>query len=191
MVSGELYDASDAELCSDRLRARELSAAFNTVAPKEKQEKRNILKRLLGRTGDNIIIEPPFHCDYGYNISVGNNFFANFNCVILDCAGVKIGDNVMFGPNVAIYTAGHPIDFVSRRKRLEYAFPISIGSDVWIGGNTVVNPGVTIGSNVVVGSGSVVTRDIPDGCIAAGNPCRVLRKITSYDKEFYFKEKMF
>lgn len=191
MIAGELYNASDAELGRDRLSARELFSVLNSLAPSEKRKRREILEELLGEVGENLLIEPPFRCDYGYNISIGDNFFANFNCVILDCAPVRIGHNVLLGPNVAIYAAGHPIDFAVRREGLEYAFPVSIGNDVWVGGNTVINPGVSVGNNVVIGSGSVVTADIPDGCVAAGNPCRVLRKISEHDKEYYFKGKSF
>lgn len=137
------------------------------------------------------LFEPPFRCDYGYNIEIGENFYSNYNCTILDCAKVTIGNNVLFAPNVSLFTAGHPIDATLRAQEYEYAFPITIGNDVWIGGNTVINPGVTIGSNVVIGSGSVITKDIPSNCIAAGNPCRVIRDITEEDKQYYYKKLKF
>lgn len=136
-------------------------------------------------------IEAPFHCDYGYNIEVGENFFANYNLVILDVGKVKIGKNVQFAPNVAIYTAGHPVHPDSRNSGYEYGIDITIGDNVWLGGNTVVMPGVHIGNNVVIGGGSVATKDIPDDVIAVGNPCRVLRKITEADRKYYFKDREF
>ena len=136
-----------------------------------------LLKRLLGKTGENLIIEPPFACDYGYNIEVGENFYANVNLVILDGAKVRIGDNAFIAPNVGIYTAGHPLDASDRNKGLEYAYPITIGDNVWIGAGAIILPGVTIGDNVVIGAGSVVTKDIPACSLAVGNPCRVIRKI--------------
>lgn len=134
---------------------------------------------------------PPFHCDYGKNIEVGENFFANYNCIILDVAKVTIGKNVMFAPNVSIYTAGHPIHPDSRNSGYEYGIPVTIGDNVWIGGSVVINPGVTIGNNVVIGSGSVVTKDIPDNVIAVGNPCRVIREITEEDRKYYYKDRTF
>ena len=146
---------------------------------------------LCGRTGQHLHIEEPFHCDLGYNIEVGEWFYANYNCVILDVCRVTIGDNVMFAPNVAIYAAGHPVHPAARNSGYEYGQPVAIGNNVWLGGNTVVTPGVTIGDNVVVGAGSVVTRDIPANVVAAGNPCRVLRAITEADADYYFKDRKF
>lgn len=137
---------------------------------------------MFGKVKGSFFIEPPFRCDYGYNIDVGENFYANYNCTILDCAQVLIGDNVLFGPNVSLFTAGHPIHLETRHEGLEFALPIVIGNDVWIGGGTIVNPGVTIGHNVVIGSGSVVTKHIPSDSIAVGNPCKVMRKITDRDR---------
>lgn len=133
----------------------------------------------------------PFRCDYGYNISFGKNFYSNYNCTMLDCAKITISDNVMFAPNVSLFTATHPIDAEKRNSGIEFAMPITIGNNVWIGGNSVVMPNVTIGNNVVIGAGSVVTKDIPDNCIAVGNPCRVLREISEQDKIYYFKGKRF
>lgn len=145
-----------------------------------------VVKDLLGKS-ENAFINPPFYCDYGTHIEVGKNFFANYNCTILDVAKVKIGDNCQLAPNVAIYTAGHPIHPVSRNSLYEYGKEITIGDNVWIGGNSVICPGVHIGDNAVIGAGSVVTKDIPDWCIAAGNPCRVLRRITDEDKKKLFR----
>ena len=137
--------------------------------------------------GKEFYIEPPFHCDYGYNISIGQNFYSNYNCTILDCAQVTIGNNVLFGPNVSLFTAGDPIHPAPRNEGIEYAFPITIGNNVWIGGGVIVNPGITIGDNVVIGSGSVVTKDIPSNVIAVGNPCKVLKEITDEDRNKYFR----
>lgn len=136
-----------------------------------------LLKKLLGKTGENLIVEPPFTCDYGYNIEVGENFYANVNLVILDGAKVRIGDNAFIAPNVGIYTAGHPLDASDRNKGLEYAYPITIGNNVWIGAGAIILPGVTIGNNVVIGAGSVVTKNIPAYSLAVGNPCRVIKRI--------------
>ena len=155
------------------------------------QRSQELLKQILGKTGENVWIEAPFHCDYGYNIEVGENFFANYNLVILDVGKVKIGKNAQFAPNVAIYTAGHPVHPDSRNSGYEYGIDVTIGDNVWLGGNTVVMPGVHIGNNVVIGGGSVVTKDIPDDVIAVGNPCRVLRKITEDDRKYYFKDREF
>ena len=143
------------------------------------------LKELFGSTGEKIWIEPPFHCDYGCHVSVGEGFYANYDCIILDVCPVTIGERVLLGPRVCIYTAAHPMDAAVRATGLEYGKPVVIGDDVWIGGNSVINPGVTVGSNTVIGSGSVVTRSIPSGVIAVGNPCRVLRPITDEDSRFW------
>ena len=176
--AGELYDASyDPELLSERRSCKRLCSEYNRLAQLCCEEADSIVRRLLGRTGEHFLIEPPFFCDYGYNIEIGENFYANANCVILDGAEVRFGDNVFIGPNCAFYTAGHPLDAGQRRLGLEFARPISVGSDVWFGGNVVVLPGVTIGDRCVIGAGSVVTRDIPAGCLAFGNPCRVIRKL--------------
>lgn len=146
-----------------------------------------VVRELLGKS-ENAFINPPFYCDYGKHIEVGKNFFANYNCTLLDVAKIRIGDNCLMAPNVAIYTAGHPVHPVSRNSAYEYGKEVTIGDNVWLGGNTVVCPGVHIGNNVVIGAGSVVTRDIPDWCIAAGNPCRVIRKITEEDQRKLFRE---
>ena len=149
-----------------------------------------IVKELLGKS-ENAFINPPFYCDYGSHIEVGKNFFANYNCTIIDVAKVTIGNNCQMAPNVAIYTAGHPLHPVSRNSLYEYGISVTIGDNVWIGGNTVILPGVHIGSNTVIGAGSVVTKDIPDWVVAAGNPCRVIRKITEDDKKYYYKDREF
>lgn len=187
MLSGKLYKAFGEELSSERQYAKEMIFDYNTIRPSQGDKQKEIIKKLLGVVGNSFCIEPPFRCDYGYNISIGENFYSNYNCTILDCAKVIIGDNVMFAPNVSLFTAGHPIHFEPRNAALEYAFPITIGDNVWIGGGVVVNPGITIGDNVVIGSGSVVTKDIESNSIAVGNPCKVIRKVTDEDKKYYFK----
>lgn len=177
-VQGLLYDANyDAELLAERLRAKELLYDYNRLRPSQQTERRALLERLLGKMGQQTVIEQPFFCDYGYNIEVGANFFANFNFVVLDEAKVRIGDNVFIAPNVGIYTAGHPLDVAQRNQGLEYARPVTIGNNVWIGAGVSILPGVTIGDGVVIGAGSVVTKDIPAGMLAVGNPCRVIREI--------------
>ena len=177
MLNGELYLAFGEELFSERQHAKELIYKYNNLKPDEIEERNLIIKELLGETGENFFIEPPFRCDYGYNIKWGENSYANYNCTILDCAEVKIGKDVLIGPNVGIYTAGHPISFKDRVAGLEYAYPIEIGDGAWIGGGTTINPGVKIGKNSVIGSGSVVTKDIPDNVVAVGNPCKVIKSI--------------
>lgn len=187
MLAGKLYRAYEEELLAERQAAKELIFEFNTLHPSKIEQRKKIIQRLLGKTGKNFIIEPPFRCDYGYNISVGENFYANYNCTILDCAKVTIGDNVFIAPNVNLFTAEHPVHPDIRNTQLEYAIPIIIGSNVWLGGGVIVNPGVTIGDNTVIGSGSVVIRDIPANVVAAGNPCRVRRKITEKDKNNFLE----
>lgn len=187
MISGKLYKAFGEELLAERQRAKEMIFDFNSLRPSQIDKRNKILISLLGKTKDKFFIEPPFRCDYGYNIKIGANFYSNYNLIIIDCATVTIGDNVLIGPNVGIYTAGHPLHYEVRNQEYEYAFPITIGDNVWIGGNVVINPGVSIGENSVIGSGSVVTKDIPNNVIAIGNPCKVLREITDYDRQYYFK----
>lgn len=185
MLSGELYHFLDPELQQDAARSRRLTRLFNHTTEEQQEYRVQLLKELLGGTGENLYIEPPFRCDYGSNIYVGENFYANFDCIILDVAEVLIGSNCLFGPRVCVYTPCHPIDASVRNTELESGKPVRIGDNVWIGGNAVINPGVTIGSNVVIGSGSVVTKDIPDHVVAAGNPCRVIRPITDADKQYW------
>ncbi len=177
MLEGKLYKATGKEILEERQHARELLFSFNALAPSEIEGRKDIIRKLFGSTGGNFFIEPPFHCDFGYNISIGNNFYSNYNLIILDCARTEIGDNVLIGPNVGIYAAGHPIDYKLRNEELEFALPIRIGNNVWIGGNVVINPGISIGDNTVIGSGSVVTRDIPSNVVAAGNPCKIIREL--------------
>ena len=182
MLRGMLYDADDSTLCADRVRAKELCHAYNQLRPSDAAGMRELLRRLLGETGETFCVTAPFWCDYGYNIHLGKNFYANHNCVILDCAKVTFGDHVMVGPNCGFYTACHPIDPQQRREGVEFARPITVGNDVWFGGGCTVLPGVTIGDGCVIGAGSVVTRDIPANTVAAGNPCRVLRSISEADR---------
>ena len=185
MLSETLYIPQDEELAADCARSRRLVRLINGTTEEQAEYRVQLFKELFGRTGENLWVEPPFHCDYGCHISVGENFYANFDCIILDVCDVTIGDNVFLAPRVCIYTAGHPIDAGVRRRQLEYGKKVGIGNDVWGGGNTVINPGVTIGDNVIIGSGSVVTKDIPSGVIAAGNPCRVLRPVTEEDTRYW------
>ena len=179
--AGKLYDANyDTELIAERAACKELCYDYNRLRPAQTNEKKRILSELLGKTGENFQIEPPFYCDYGYNIEIGENFYANVNCVILDGAKVTFGNNVFIAPNCGFYTAGHPLDVAQRNQGLEYAYPITIGNNVWIGAQACILPGVTIGDNTVIGAGSVVTKDIPANVVAAGNPCRVIRKIADF-----------
>lgn len=183
MLAGMLYMASDPELAADHARKWELVGQINRA--RRREEVLPLMRELLGELGEDSWIEPPFHCDYGSHIHIGRHFYANCDCIFLDVCDITIGDDVFIAPRVSIFTATHPIDAGVRNAELEYGKPVRIGSSVWIGGNTVINPGVTIGDNVVIGSGSVVTRDIPDGVIAAGNPCRVLRPITEEDRQYW------
>lgn len=179
-AQGLMYDANfDEELLNDRKKAKMLCYTYNLLSPDKTEEKKELLNQLLGKTGESFIMEPPFHCDYGYNIEIGENFFSNMNFVVLDGAKVKIGNNVFIAPNVGIYTAGHPLDVEERIKGMEYAYPVTIGDNVWIGGGVSILPGVTVGNNAVIGAGSVVTKDIPDNAVAVGNPCRVIKYITN------------
>ena len=182
---GLLYYGSDQELSADRDAAKQLCYEFNFSSPADSEKRREILAKLFGSVGKGIWIEPMFQCDYGYHIHVGDNFYVNHNCVMLDCAPICFGDNVLVGPNCGFYTAGHPLDVERRTQWLEYAKPIHVGNNVWFGGNAVVLPGVTIGDDVVIGAGSVVTKDIPSGVLAAGNPCKVIREITEEDKKSF------
>lgn len=181
---------SDEEIFNEQKRARILTQKLNTMDRADFEGLKAVAKELL-QTEEDPFINPPFYCDYGNHIKVGKNFFANYNCTILDVSKVTIGDNCQFAPNVAIYTAGHPLHPVSRNSLYEYGIDVTIGDNVWLGGNVVVCPGVTIGSNCVIGAGSVVTRDIPEWSLAAGNPCRVIRKITEEDKKYYFRDREF
>lgn len=177
MLAGEAYDASDVQLTAERLQARTLSQQLNALPPSAPEEqRRELLTRLLGQPS-NVSLTPPFHCDYGYNLRLGSQVYFNFNCVVLDVAPVSIGDRTLFGPAVQIYTASHPMDAAERRQGVEFGKPVVIGEDVWVGGGSVICPGVSIGARSVIGAGSVVTRDIPADVFAAGNPCRVIRPL--------------
>lgn len=185
MLSGRLYLAQGKELRAMRQKGQQLIRLFNDTTEEEKAYRTQLLKNLFGKVSGGIYIEPTLRVDYGQNITIGNHFYANFDCTMIDVAAITIGDNVMFGPRVCLYTAGHPIDPTVRNSGLEFGTPITIGDNVWIGGSAVVNPGVTIGDNVIIGSGSVVTKDVPANTIAVGNPCRVIRDITQEDKVFW------
>ena len=177
MISGGMYNPMVPELEQARFNAKSLCIEYNNLPVNARDEKKEILKKLFGKTGDAITIEPNFFCDYGFNIECGENFYINHNCVILDCAKVKFGTNVFIGPNCGFYTAIHPIKAEERNTFIESAKPITVGDNVWIGGNVVILPGVTIGSNTVIGAGSVVSKDIPDNVVAVGNPCKVIKNI--------------
>jgi len=177
MLAGEMYDPLDPELVAARVRARDLCQELNATRESDDAERRRILRTLFGAGGETVWMQPPFYCDYGSNIALGERVFFNFNCVVLDVCPVRIGDFTQFGPSVQIYTPLHPFD-AARRRREEFGKPIEIGSDVWVGGGALILAGVRIGSRTVIGAGSVVTRDIPDAVFAAGNPCRVIRAIT-------------
>lgn len=189
MLSGNLYIANDEELWNLQIKKHQFLDEFNNTASGDYAKRKELIEGIFAHVGKNAFVNKPFYCDYGCHISIGDNFYANFDCVFLDINRITIGDNVFLAPRVSLYTAGHPIDKDIRNEQLEYGYPINIGNDVWIGGNVVVNPGVTIGDNVVIGSGSVVTKDIPSGVVAAGNPCRVIRKITDEDKKYWEAEK--
>ncbi|SFC88314.1 sugar O-acetyltransferase [Clostridium uliginosum] len=191
MLEGLPYKAWLDGLSEERMKNKLKIHDYNLLRPDEINKMDELIKDILGKTDDKVFIEQPFRCDYGKNIEVGNNFFANYNCTILDVGKVVIGENVMFAPNVSIYTAGHPIHPQSRNSGYEYGIEVIIGDNVWVGGSVVINPGIKIGNNVVIGSGSVVTKDIPDNVIAVGNPCKVVREITDDDRKYYFKDREF
>ena len=171
--------------------ARDFCFRYNNISPLEKEKKKHLIQQFLGKTGKKCSIQSPFYCDYGFNIEIGENFFSNYNLTILDVAKVTIGDNVMFGPNVSLYTAGHPLHPVSRNSGYEYGLSIKIGNNTWLGGNVVVVGGVTIGENVVVAAGSVVTKDIPSNSLVAGNPARIIRTITDEEIDYYYRDRKF
>ena len=185
MLSGGLYSAADPELFRLRQEARRLTRLYNQTAEDQPEERRRLLEALLGGVGENAFLEPPFRCDYGGNITVGRDFYANYDCIILDVCPVTIGDRVLFGPRVGLYGAGHPLDPEVRAGGLENGGPNTIGDDVWLGGGVVVLPGVTIGAGAVIAAGAVVTRDIPSGVLAAGVPCRVLRPLNERDRTYW------
>jgi maltose O-acetyltransferase len=178
MLAGEPYDPLDPELVAGRVRARDLCQTLNATREADQDERRRILRELFGAGGDTVWMQPPFFCDYGTNIELGERVFFNFNCVVLDVCSVRIGDFSLFGPAVQIYTPMHPFD-AELRRREEFGKPVEIGSDVWVGGGAIILPGVRIGSRSVIGAGSVVTRDVPEGVFVAGNPCRVIRVLVT------------
>lgn len=177
MIAGELYLASDSELTKGRERARKLTRLLNQTIETDYDKRVELLKELFGSTEESIYVEPTFKCDYGYNIHVGNNFYANFDCVILDVCEVRIGENCFMAPGVHIYTATHPLDPVERASGAEFGKPVTIGNNVWLGGRSIINPGVSIGNNVVVASGAVVTKDVPDNVVVGGNPAKIIKTI--------------
>lgn len=191
MLAGLPYKAWMDGLPEERLKTRQKLFRFNHLEPSCLEEKDRLIREILGKTGQNVVIEAPFLCDYGYNIEVGENFFANYHFTVLDVAAVRIGDNVQIAPNVSIYTAGHPVHPESRNSGYEYGIPVTIGDNVWIGGNVCILPGVTVGRNVVIGAGSVVTGDLPDNVIAAGNPCRIIRSVTEAARDYYYRDRKF
>lgn len=185
---GLLYDANyDPQLQKERYQCADLCYEYNQLRPSLLEEKNKLMHQLLGKIHGSFVINQPFFCDYGYNIEIGDGFFSNYNCIILDCAKVTFGKNVFIAPNCGFYTAGHPLDAEQRNQGLEFAYPITVGNHVWIGAGVTVLPGVTIGDNTIIAAGSLVKRDIPSGVIAAGNPCTVIRKITEADKLKYQK----
>lgn len=187
----EMAYYADESVVSEQIETKRAVREYNTVMPFDPEKGMECLDKTGIQHGEAVYFEPPFHCEYGNHIKLGENFYANIGCVMLDVGKINIGDNVLFGPNVSIYTAGHPIHPESRNSGYEYGIPVTIGDNVWIGGSCVILPGVTIGSNTVIGAGSVVTKDIPDGVCAAGNPCRVIREITEDDRPYYFKNRKF
>ena len=182
--AGYIYKL-DEELFSAHLNSKRITRLLNATVETEVTRRKELVQELFSQAGENAYIEPPVYCDYGYNMTVGKNFFCNYDCAFLDCGKITIGDYVMLGPKVQIYTANHPIDPEVRRYGHDHGIPVTIGNDVWIGGGSIICPGVTIGDNTVIGAGSVVTRDIPSGVVAAGNPCRVIRPITEADTAYW------
>ena len=189
MKDGRLYFCTDEAIANEQLQCLELLYDYNQTRPTEQPKRRELLKVLLAEVGENCYIEPPLHANWGRNTHLGNNVYANFNLTLVDDTDIYIGDAVMIGPNVTIATAGHPVDPELRRKVAQFNIPVRIGNNVWIGAGAVILPGVTIGDDSVIGAGSIVTKDIPAGVVAVGNPCRVLRPISERDREFYYKDR--
>lgn len=183
MLNQEFYIPWDEALTKDRENAKDLLFELNLIAPSKRDKRKELIEKLIPNIGENHWIESPFNCDYGYNIKVGNNFYANTNCTILDCAQVVIGEDVLFGPNVSLYTPNHALDADERKAGWEQALPITIGDNCWLGGSVTIVGGVTIGKNSIIGAGSVVTKDVPENSLAAGVPCKVLRRLTKQDKQ--------
>lgn len=190
MIRGEVYEQDD-ELLAARLAMRDNLFDFNHTHPRKMAERKLLIKKIFGKTGEELFVEQPFHCDYGFNIEVGENFLANAHCTLLDVCPIVIGDDCLLAPNVGIYTAGHALDPELRRQHAEFGAPVTIGNNVWIGAGSIVLPGVTIGNDVVIGAGSLVTKDIPDGVLALGHPCEIIRSFDERDKEYYFKNKKY
>ena len=191
MLAGLPYKAWMDGLLEERMENKKRIFRYNHLEPGRREERDALIREILGKTGQVINIEAPFRCDYGYNIEVGENFYANYNFTVLDVGKVRIGANVQIAPNVSIYTAGHPLHPDSRNSGYEYGIGVTIGDNVWIGGSVCILPGVTVGNNVVIGAGSVVTRDVPDNVLAFGNPCRVVREITEDDRDYYWRDRRF
>lgn len=189
MESGKIYFCNDEELMREQLECLELLYDFNQTRPGETEKRSALLKRFFAEAGENLYIEPPLHANWGRNTHIGKNVYANFNLTLVDDTDIYIGDSVMFGPNVVVATAGHPVEPGLRRKVAQYNIPVHIGDNVWIGAGAVILPGVHIGENSVIGGGSVVTKDIPANVVAVGNPCRVLREISPRDRQFYFRDR--
>ncbi|WP_188454194.1 sugar O-acetyltransferase [Virgibacillus oceani] len=177
MINGDLYNPADPDLIRERTNARKLTRLYNQTMETEKKERMELLRKLFGAIGENSYIEPTFRCDYGYNIHVGENFYVNFNCVFLDVCEIRIGNNCFIAPGVHIYTATHPLNPYERTSGVEFGKPVCIGDNVWIGGRSVINPGINIGNNVVIGSGAVVTKDVPDNVVVGGNPAKIIKQI--------------
>lgn len=189
MKSGKVYFCNDEELMQKQMQCLDKLYDFNQTRPTEPEKRQAILKELLAEVGENCYIEPPLHANWGCNTHFGNNVYANFNLTLVDDTDIFVGDSVMFGPNVTVATAGHPVDPELRRKVAQFNIPVHIGNNVWIGAGSVLLPGVTIGDNSVIGAGSIVTKDIPANVVAVGNPCRILREINDRDKEYYYKNR--
>lgn len=189
MLKGLVYDPTAGDIMGDQLVCNEILYDYNATRPSEKQKRHEILKKLLGSMGKNTYIEPPLHANWGKNTHVGDNFYSNFNLTLVDDADIFIGDNVMIGPNVVIATAGHPILPSLREKAMQFNIPVFIGNNVWIGAGAIIMPGVKIGDNSVIGAGSVVTRDIPENCVAYGNPCKPRREIGERDRIYYYRDR--
>jgi len=191
MLAGLPYKAWLDGLPEERTALKKKLFKYNSTPPGKVKKLDKLIRSIVGKCGNSICINQPFYCDYGYNIEIGENFFANYNLLILDVGKVTIGDNVQIATNVSILTAGHPVHFQSRNSGYEYGIEIKIGNNVWIGSNAVLNPGVEIGENTVIGSGSIVTKSVPANVVAAGNPCKVIRKITEEDRKYYYKDRIF
>ncbi|MFQ9922252.1 MAG: sugar O-acetyltransferase [Beduini sp.] len=188
LLAGKLYRSEGEEIGQMKQHGRRLSYLFNQTTPDENEKREQLIRELFGSAGTGLYVKPPFYCSHGSNISVGDDCFINFDCIFLDLNRITLGNNVMIGPRVSIYTASHPIDKEVRKSGLEYALPVVIGDDVWIGGSVVINPGVEIGKGTIIGSGSVVTKNIPANVIAAGNPCRIIRALSAQDREYWIKQ---